>query len=53
MNRTQNAWTKRKVAGALFMDVKSAFNNVDKTFLGKSQYWTVGQTFALCRYCPA
>jgi len=35
MNRTQKAWGKKKVAGALFMDVKSAFNDVDKTFLGK------------------
>ena len=35
MNRTQKAWAARRVAGALFMDVKSAFNNVDKTFLGK------------------
>ena len=35
MNRTQKAWAGRKVAGALFMDVKSAFNNVDKTLLGK------------------
>jgi Reverse transcriptase (RNA-dependent DNA polymerase) len=35
MNRTQKAWEGRNVAGALFMDVKSAFNNVDKTLLGK------------------
>ena len=35
MNRTQKAWEGKKDAGALFMDVKSAFNNVDKTFLGK------------------
>jgi len=35
MNRTQKAWERKKIAGALFMDVKSAFNNVDKTFLGK------------------
>jgi len=35
MNRTQKAWAARRVAGALFMDVKSAFNNVNKTFLGK------------------
>jgi len=35
MNRTQQAWEKKQVAGALFMDVKSAFNNVDKTVLGK------------------
>jgi len=35
MNRTQQAWEKKRIAGALFMDVKSAFNNVDKTFLGK------------------
>jgi len=34
MNRTQQAWAA-KVAGALFMDVKSAFNNVNKTHLGK------------------
>jgi len=35
MNRTQKAWAERKVAGALFMDVKSAFNNVSKAFLGR------------------
>ena len=35
MNRTQQAWEQRKIVGALFMDVKSAFNNVDKMFLGK------------------
>jgi len=26
---------EKKIAGALFMDVKSAFNNMDKTFLRK------------------
>jgi len=35
MNRTQQAWNRKQVAGALFMDVKSAFNNVSKTHLGK------------------
>ena len=35
MNCTQKAWERKKIAGALLMDVKSAFNNVDKTFLGK------------------
>jgi len=35
MNRTQQAWEWKKIAGTLFMDVKLAFNNVDKTFLGK------------------
>jgi len=35
MNRTQQAWKKEQVAGALFMDVKSAFNNVNKMVLGK------------------
>jgi len=35
MNRTQKAWSEKKVAGALFMDVKSAFNNVSKIHLGK------------------
>jgi len=35
MNRTQQAWGRRKVAGALFMDVKSAFNNVSKAILGR------------------
>ena len=35
INRTQKAWGERKVAGALFMDVKSAFNNVNKALLGK------------------
>jgi len=35
MNRSQQAWAAKKVAGALFMDVKAAFNNVNKTHLGK------------------
>jgi len=35
MNQTQRAWEKKKFAGALFMDVKPAFNNVGKTILGK------------------
>jgi len=35
MNRTERAWAGKKVAGALFMDVKSAFNNVSKVFLGQ------------------
>jgi hypothetical protein len=35
MNRTQQAWGGKKIAGALFMDVKSAFNKVSKTHLGK------------------
>jgi len=35
MNRTQQAWQEKRVAGALFMDVKSAFNNVSKAHLGK------------------
>jgi len=35
MNSTQQAWNKKQVAGALFMDVKSAFNNVIKSHLGR------------------
>jgi len=35
MNRTQQSWGGEKVAGALFMDVKSAFNNVSKPHLGR------------------
>jgi len=35
MNRTQQAWVGEKVAGAVFMDVKSAFNNVSKAHLGR------------------
>jgi len=35
MNRTQQTWGEKKIAGALFMDVKSAFNNVNKVLLGK------------------
>ena len=35
MNRTQHTWAAKKVAGALFKDVKSAFNNVNKAHLGK------------------
>jgi len=33
MNRTQQAWTEKRVAGALFLDVKSAFNIVSKSLL--------------------
>jgi hypothetical protein len=35
MNRTQQEWERKKIAGAVFMDVKSAFNNVNKEHLGK------------------
>jgi ribonuclease HI len=35
MNRTQQAWKGKEIAGALLMDVKSAFNNVSKAHLGK------------------
>jgi len=35
MNCTQLAWGEKKVAGALFMDVKSAFNNVSRTHLSR------------------
>jgi len=35
MNQTQKALAGKKVAGALFMDVKLAFNNVDKMILGQ------------------
>lgn len=35
MNCTQKAWSEKKVSGALFMNVKSAFNNASKTHLGK------------------
>jgi len=35
MNHTQKAWSERKVTSTLFMDVKSAFNNVNKALLGK------------------
>jgi len=35
MNCTQKAWERKKIVCALFMDVKTAFNNVDMTFLGK------------------
>jgi hypothetical protein len=35
MNRTQQVWQGKKIAGALFLGVKSAFNNVGKTHLGK------------------
>jgi len=34
MNCTQQAWAAKKVAGTLFMDIKSAFNNVNKSHLG-------------------
>jgi len=34
MNRTQEAWSKKKVAGPLFMDVKSVFNNVSRFHQG-------------------
>jgi len=35
MNCTQQEWDNKRVAGALFMDVKSAFNNVRKAHLGR------------------
>ena len=35
INCTQRAWTAKRVAGVLFMDVKSAFNNVSKAHLGR------------------
>ena len=35
MTRTQKSLVGKKVAGTLFMDVKSAFNNVDKTIIGQ------------------
>jgi hypothetical protein len=35
MNRTQQTWGGKNIAGVLFMDVKSVFNNVSKTHLGK------------------
>jgi hypothetical protein len=34
MNHTQQAWGEKKIAGALLMDVESAFNNVSKMYLG-------------------
>jgi len=35
MNRTQQAWQGKRVAGVLMMDVKSAFNNVSKPVLNR------------------
>ena len=35
MNSTQQVWNRKQVAGALFMDVKSAFNNVSTSHLGR------------------
>jgi hypothetical protein len=35
MNRTQQSWEGKKFAGALFMNVKSAFNNVSNAHLGR------------------
>ena len=35
MAATVQVWEERKIAGALFMDVKSAFNNANKALLGK------------------
>jgi len=35
MNQTQQAWNNKRTAGTLFMDVKLAFNNVSKTYLGR------------------
>ena len=35
MNQTQQAWGEKNIAGALFMDVKTPFNNVNKALLGK------------------
>ena len=33
MNRTQQVWERKKIAGVPFMDVKLAFNNVDVKIL--------------------
>lgn len=35
MDPTQLTWPEKRVAGALLMDVKSAFNNVNKAHLGR------------------
>jgi len=35
MNRTQQAWKEKKAAGALLMDVKSAFDNVSRPILSR------------------
>jgi len=35
MNQIQQTWEERKIAEALFMNVKSAFNNVSKALRGK------------------
>jgi len=35
MNRAQQAWQGKRVAGALMMDVKSAFNNVSRPVLSR------------------
>jgi len=35
MNRTQGSWRAKRVAGTLLMDVKSAFNNVSRSLLGR------------------
>ena len=35
MNCTQQAWAGKKVANTLFMDAKSAINNVSKAHLGR------------------
>jgi len=35
INCMQLAWGQKQMAGALFMDIKSAFNNVNKTPLSK------------------
>jgi len=34
MNRAQQSWREKRMAGPLLMDVKSAFNNVSKAHLG-------------------
>jgi len=39
MNWTQQAWQEKKVAGALLMDVKAAFNNVSRQVLT----WRLGE----------
>ena len=51
MDRTQQAWQGKTVAGALLMDVKSAFNNVGRPILsrrlvelGLSRTWYGGRT---------
>jgi len=48
MNQTQRMWREKRVAGTLLMDVKSAFNNVNKSSWAEG--WRLGIELDLIRW---